>query len=122
MVAELSIPTEPGEAIWSPITLLGRFHQPLVAFLALVFALATISGVILLLLRQPLGRYLIVAGAGRVGGNGLVATHLDHRIAMSFLVMGLATDRSVAIDDESMIDTSFPTFRALMSSLGAEFA
>jgi 3-phosphoshikimate 1-carboxyvinyltransferase len=65
---------------------------------------------------------IVRGGAGRVAGNGLVATHLDHRIAMSFLVMGLAAERAVAIDDERMIDTSFPTFRPLMSALGAEFA
>ena len=66
---------------------------------------------------------------GRPDGKGLgnasgaaVATHLDHRIAMSFLVMGLASKRPVRIDDEAMIATSFPTFRALMASLGAEFA
>ena len=69
------------------------------------------------------GDDLIVRGsAGRAAGNGLVATHLDHRIAMSFLVMGLASERAVAIDDERMIETSFPTFRELMTSLGAEFA
>jgi 3-phosphoshikimate 1-carboxyvinyltransferase len=69
------------------------------------------------------GDDLIVMGkAGRAPGNGLVATHLDHRIAMSFLVMGLAADRAIAVDDERMIETSFPTFRALMTSLGAEFA
>jgi 3-phosphoshikimate 1-carboxyvinyltransferase len=69
------------------------------------------------------GDDLIVSGsAGRARGNGLVATHLDHRIAMSFLVMGLAAERAVAVDDERMIETSFPTFRALMTSLGAEFA
>jgi 3-phosphoshikimate 1-carboxyvinyltransferase len=69
------------------------------------------------------GDDLIVMGtAGRAPGNGLVTTHLDHRIAMSFLVMGLAADRAVAVDDERMIETSFPTFRALMTSLGAEFA
>jgi 3-phosphoshikimate 1-carboxyvinyltransferase len=65
---------------------------------------------------------IISGGAGRAAGNGLVATHLDHRIAMSFLVMGLAAERAVAVDDERMIETSFPTFRRLMTSLGAEFA
>ena len=69
------------------------------------------------------GDDLIVSGsAGRAPGNGFVATHLDHRIAMSFLVMGLAAERAVAVDDERMIETSFPTFRALMTSLGAQFA
>jgi 3-phosphoshikimate 1-carboxyvinyltransferase len=48
-----------------------------------------------------------------------VKTHLDHRIAMSFLVMGLGTREPVAIDDGSPIDTSFPGFAALMNGLGA---
>ena len=65
---------------------------------------------------------IVSGGRGRALGNGLVATHLDHRIAMSFLVMGLAAERTVAIDDERMIETSFPTFRPLMTALGAEFA
>ncbi|GAC1332876.1 MAG: 3-phosphoshikimate 1-carboxyvinyltransferase [Beijerinckiaceae bacterium] len=69
------------------------------------------------------GDDLIVAGrAGRAAGNGFVKTHLDHRIAMSFLVMGLASERPVAVDDETMIETSFPTFRPLMAALGADFA
>jgi 3-phosphoshikimate 1-carboxyvinyltransferase len=69
------------------------------------------------------GDDLLVSGTrGWARGSGLVATHLDHRIAMSFLVMGLAADRAVAVDDERMIETSFPTFRKLMTSLGAEFA
>ncbi|WP_157016237.1 3-phosphoshikimate 1-carboxyvinyltransferase [Mesorhizobium xinjiangense] len=61
---------------------------------------------------------------GRPGGKGLgggtVETHLDHRIAMSFLVMGLATQDPVTIDDRSMIATSFPAFVELMRGLGAE--
>ena len=51
-----------------------------------------------------------------------VETHLDHRIAMSFLVMGLAARKEVTVDDQAMIATSFPSFRALMESLGARFA
>jgi 3-phosphoshikimate 1-carboxyvinyltransferase len=65
---------------------------------------------------------IVRGGAGRAAGNGLVATHLDHRISMSFLVMGLAAERAVTVDDERMIETSFPTFRPLMTKLGAEFA
>lgn len=69
------------------------------------------------------GDDLVVRGAGgRAAGGGLVATHLDHRIAMSFLVMGLASDKDVTVDDEAMIATSFPTFKALMGGLGAAFA
>jgi 3-phosphoshikimate 1-carboxyvinyltransferase len=67
------------------------------------------------------GDDLIVRGSGRVAGGGRVATHLDHRIAMSFLVMGLATDAPMTIDDASMIATSFPSFRADMEGLGARF-
>jgi 3-phosphoshikimate 1-carboxyvinyltransferase len=66
------------------------------------------------------GDDLIVHGAGgRVRGGGAVATHLDHRIAMSFLVMGLAAQQPVTVDDGTMIATSFPTFIALMRDLGA---
>jgi len=67
------------------------------------------------------GDDLIVRG-GAVAGGGVVETHLDHRIAMSFLVMGLAAQREVTVDDRTMIATSFPTFRALMEKLGARFA
>lgn len=55
---------------------------------------------------------------GKVQGGGLVATHLDHRIAMSFLVMGLASLKPVRVDDGAMIATSFPNFSGLMNGLG----
>jgi len=64
---------------------------------------------------------IVVHGASRVPGGGTVATHLDHRIAMSFLVLGLASDEPVTIDDASPIATSFPEFRAMMTGLGAQF-
>ena len=64
---------------------------------------------------------IVHGGAGRVEGGGMVATHLDHRIAMSFLVMGLASAKPVTVDDERMIATSFPTFKPLMQRLGAQF-
>jgi 3-phosphoshikimate 1-carboxyvinyltransferase len=65
---------------------------------------------------------LIIEGrAGDVPGGSLVKTHLDHRMAMSFLCLGLASRRPVAVDDSRMIATSFPTFRALMEELGARF-
>jgi 3-phosphoshikimate 1-carboxyvinyltransferase len=51
----------------------------------------------------------------------MVATHLDHRIAMSFLCLGLASRRPMAIDDQRMIATSFPGFQRLMEQLGARF-
>lgn len=64
------------------------------------------------------GDDLLVRG-GRVRGGGTVATHLDHRIAMAFLVMGLAAQEGVAVDDGAMIATSFPAFLPLMRALGA---
>jgi 3-phosphoshikimate 1-carboxyvinyltransferase len=67
------------------------------------------------------GDTLTVHGTGRVRGGGLVATHLDHRMAMAFLVMGLASDEQVAVDDTGMIATSFPEFRPLMERMGARF-
>jgi 3-phosphoshikimate 1-carboxyvinyltransferase len=67
------------------------------------------------------GDDLIVEGRGHVAGGGLVATHMDHRIAMSALVMGLASDKPVKVDDTAFIATSFPDFIPMMRSLGAEF-
>ena len=68
---------------------------------------------------------LVVRGVP--GGQGLgnakgesVKTHLDHRIAMSFLIMGLASEHPVTIDDARMIVTSFPEFMDLMAGLGAK--
>jgi 3-phosphoshikimate 1-carboxyvinyltransferase len=68
------------------------------------------------------GDDLIVEGRGRAPGGGLVATHMDHRLAMSALVMGLASERPVKIDDGSFIATSFPGFVELMRSLGADLS
>jgi 3-phosphoshikimate 1-carboxyvinyltransferase len=59
-------------------------------------------------------------GPGGVPGGATCATHIDHRIAMSFLVMGLAAKASVGVDDGSPIQTSFPVFEGLMQGLGAE--
>lgn len=67
------------------------------------------------------GDDLIVTGAPTVRGGGMVATHLDHRIAMSFLVLGMASQQSVHVDDAAMIATSYPSFRAQMEALGARF-
>jgi 3-phosphoshikimate 1-carboxyvinyltransferase len=68
------------------------------------------------------GDDLIVEGRGHVEGGGLVATHMDHRVAMSALVMGLASDRPVKVDDTAFIATSFPDFIPMMRALGAEFS
>ncbi|MBV9992916.1 MAG: 3-phosphoshikimate 1-carboxyvinyltransferase [Alphaproteobacteria bacterium] len=58
-------------------------------------------------------------GGGAVAGGGIVETHMDHRIAMAFLVMGLAAREPVTVDDASMIATSFPEFEEVMRGLGA---
>ena len=58
-------------------------------------------------------------GAGGVPGGATCATHLDHRIAMSFLVCGMAAKKAVSVDDASPILTSFPIFEGLMTGLGA---
>ncbi|WP_233024064.1 3-phosphoshikimate 1-carboxyvinyltransferase [Rhodopseudomonas boonkerdii] len=71
---------------------------------------------------EIVGDDLIVHGAGRVPGGGTVATHMDHRIAMSALVMGCASDAPVTIDDTTFIATSFPDFIPMMRRLGADFA
>ncbi|HVY57014.1 MAG TPA: 3-phosphoshikimate 1-carboxyvinyltransferase [Xanthobacteraceae bacterium] len=68
------------------------------------------------------GDDLLVHGQGRAPGGGLVKTHMDHRIAMSALVMGLASERPVAVDDAAFIATSFPDFTGLMRSLGADLS
>jgi 3-phosphoshikimate 1-carboxyvinyltransferase len=66
------------------------------------------------------GDDLIVHGTGTVAGGGLVATHMDHRIAMAFLVMGLASEKPLGIDDGAFIATSFPGFVPMMRGLGAD--
>jgi 3-phosphoshikimate 1-carboxyvinyltransferase len=66
------------------------------------------------------GDDLIVEGKGQAPGGGLVTTHMDHRIAMAFLVMGLASERPVGVDDTSFIATSFPSFLQMMRAVGAE--
>jgi 3-phosphoshikimate 1-carboxyvinyltransferase len=68
------------------------------------------------------GDDLIVHGKGRPAGGGTVVTHMDHRIAMAFLVMGLASEKPVGVDDVSFITTSFPGYVAMMRSLGADLA
>jgi len=61
-------------------------------------------------------------GAGGVPGGATCAVHLDHRIAMSFLVLGMASVRPVTVDDASPIATSFPLFEGLMTGLGADLS
>jgi 3-phosphoshikimate 1-carboxyvinyltransferase len=61
--------------------------------------------------------WLSVEG-GKPKGGGAVLTHLDHRIAMAFLVMGLGARNGAAVDDGAMIATSFPNFIPLMNGMG----
>jgi 3-phosphoshikimate 1-carboxyvinyltransferase len=68
------------------------------------------------------GDDLIVHGKGRAAGGGVVTTHMDHRIAMAAMVLGLASDRPVQIDDGTFIATSFPGFVELMRGLGADLS
>ena len=71
---------------------------------------------------EIVGDDLIVSGNGHAAqGGGLVATHMDHRIAMSFLVMGMASEKPVKVDDTTFIATSFPDFLPLMTRLGGVF-
>ena len=68
------------------------------------------------------GDDLIVHGKGHAAGGGIVTTHMDHRIAMAAMVLGLASDKPVQIDDGTFIATSFPGFVELMRGLGADLS
>ena len=66
---------------------------------------------------------MIVKGNGRPpAGGAKIVTDMDHRIVMSFLVLGMASKAGIDIDDAEMIDTSFPGFAGLMNGLGAKIA
>jgi 3-phosphoshikimate 1-carboxyvinyltransferase len=71
---------------------------------------------------EIMGDDLIVHGEGFVPGGGMVKTHMDHRIAMSALVMGCASEAPVKVDDTAFIATSFPDFIPMMRRLGADFS
>lgn len=66
--------------------------------------------------------WMTVTGMSEVPGGGLVASELDHRIAMSFAILGLVARDPVRIDDAAPIQTSFPTFETLLGDLGADFS
>ncbi|TNE57399.1 MAG: 3-phosphoshikimate 1-carboxyvinyltransferase [Alphaproteobacteria bacterium] len=76
---------------------------------------------------EELAEGLIVRGRSKTGANGVglagtgpIQTHLDHRIAMSFLILGLGAEGPVTVDDGTVIATSFPNFVPLMRTLGAQ--
>ena len=84
--------------------------------LAATAAMLTVNGVRL----DIEGDDMIIHGTGKPPeGGGLVRTHMDHRIAMSAIVLGLATASPVTVDDAGFIDTSFPGFVDLMNGIGA---
>jgi 3-phosphoshikimate 1-carboxyvinyltransferase len=64
---------------------------------------------------------LIYGRAGRPEGGFTATTHMDHRLAMSALVLGTAAEKPVRVDDAAFIDTSFPGFATLMTQLGGRF-
>jgi len=68
------------------------------------------------------GKDWLEVKGGTAKGGGVVVTHMDHRIAMSFLVMGLASPTPTHVDDAAFIATSFPGFTSLMNGLGADMA
>ncbi|MCW8862331.1 MAG: 3-phosphoshikimate 1-carboxyvinyltransferase [Rhodospirillales bacterium] len=69
------------------------------------------------------GDSLIVHGTGRAPrGDATIAAKLDHRIAMSFLVLGMVSEKAVVIDDGAPIETSFPGFAELMNGIGARIS
>lgn len=68
------------------------------------------------------GDDLMVHGNGRAAGGGTVTTHMDHRVAMAAIVLGLGSERPVQIDDGTFIATSFPGFVELMRGLGADLS
>ena len=72
--------------------------------------------------KVELGDDWLAVEGGAMPGNARVETHMDHRIAMSFLIAGLAAKAPIGVDDTSFVATSFPTFVPMMEKLGAMFA
>ena len=63
---------------------------------------------------------LQISGNNKHPGGNIVKTFSDHRIAMSMLVFGLASENEIFIDDKKMIGTSFPNFKEVFNSIGAD--
>jgi 3-phosphoshikimate 1-carboxyvinyltransferase len=66
------------------------------------------------------GDDMVVHGSASIAGGATIATRLDHRIAMSFLVLGLRAEKAITVDDIGAINTSFPSFIRLMREAGAD--
>jgi len=116
VVAAVAAEPAPVVAAAEPVVPVAAVAEPVAPVVAAVAAGLAAAGVS----HEIVGDDLIVEG-GAVAGGGVVETHLDHRIAMSFLVMGLASERPMQVDDAATIATSFPNFRPLMQGLGATF-
>ncbi len=80
---------------------------------------AIADGLIINGVKCGVGSDSLTVHGGKIPGGGLVKTYMDHRIAMSFLVMGMVSENSVTVDDGAMINTSFPGFAALMNAVGS---
>ena len=65
---------------------------------------------------------VIQGGGGLLGGGSEIAVNLDHRVAMSFLVLGVAAQQPISIDDAAAIGTSFPGFVELMNGIGMQIS
>lgn len=68
------------------------------------------------------GEESLTVHGGKVQGGGLVKTHMDHRIAMSFLIMGMVSENPITVDDGEMINTSFPGFVEIMNKAGTKIS
>ena len=64
--------------------------------------------------------WLAVTGSPTIPGSAQIASHMDHRIAMSFLTLGFVSEKAITVDGADMIATSFPEYRETMTGLGAQ--
>jgi len=81
---------------------------------------AIADGLVINGVKCEVGDDSLTVHGGAVTGGGVVKTHMDHRIAMSFLVLGMVSEQGVSVDDSSFINTSFPGFAEIMGKAGAE--